>query len=1156
MLYLFLSLDIKFESELARARITYDTALQQNPREPSLDNLIAQGWIRVIWGRISIPFEVAQAARSYSETMTAFISMLVRRDEQIYCLAAAVCTRPDLVPLVKEIENGNMALRDIGCQTPEWVAARLWEQNLCGRDSSTRIRVWLDRWIQLGFPSLVPSRAWNESVANEFREASMGVLHSDPSLVGWDAMRVDLVKQKALFNKTSSISVEDCLPQVPATLVDRALWLEGNRLDHVAMDMLDGYGDFHNLIYLLLSDVEVDEHAPVPHKKASNLFSLATKCPVVFYAVFLYVRKKPKLLADLLLYPETSALACLIAGSWRLTSSAWDRELTTRDDQATKIIAFADAVSVMGHFLRIGSTPPEEVSALLIWLHSSAQPGFIDDIGHSEVLLTTLRAELMSQSAETLHAMVNGMASAMTAIKPYAGPGNPLFAAILDLVDIGKLAGEIDPEPLVEAYVDAIAAGDYTLSAHRVGTGGAASLFELATRSYPALYQKFLSPLDIKTRFATGEAAGENPFTVADTIVRSIRAHIRMLCRAMLGWREAIPSDMIEALIIVVRAGALAHKEKGRVAAFTPRNEQNIFGGSLDRPIAADLGAALRSLNEEAGDRLLVAILETDEPLVLAQLLAFAPHGTRARIRQRIDKLTPDEAGDIRSLTEVQARIEALLSAAAPNAAALFIENERKIKTIGSVPGREISRLRVCLRLQLLRNDWVGILKTPIPPEFSPADHQSAMEIIDFYKGIAYMKMPDGNLDLAEGIFVRLHVRHPDVIAYSMNLLASRISKVLENDLFARLHGASLQRAQQILIEADQMIRQAQILATTDSEAFLCNKALLMLAIGQSYQVVDMLTPLQGAYLQDTIAAYKSVALSRMGRSPEALSTLDDTERVLGSTDVLRAAREYIGSGTPFDSVAVVSSVEDPLPRVKRAISELKQMDSTRQAEVLMPQPEPFDALVVEYVRSAAASVVALVPMMKNVTIDSCEDDLTALIRELLVARLHFLGWSLADQSKAGFTAKENPGEPDLLLKYGSTTLAVMEAVVCNRPVNQEWTRKELASHFQKLLAYSTCHLFFYVIYAYIEDQMSVMRHLEQMVKNDAPQGFEYHRYEPIAFTDSRPTGLIARYLGGSGEVKVVFLVLNMGQNRQKQAAKMAAISNPRRSKDNSSHAR
>ena len=47
-------------------------------------------------------------------------------------------------------------------------------------------------------------------------------------------------------------------------------------------------------------------------------------------------------------------------------------------------------------------------------------------------------------------------------------------------------------------------------------------------------------------------------------------------------------------------------------------------------------------------------------------------------------------------------------------------------------------------------------------------------------------------------------------------------------------------------------------------------------------------------------------------------------------------------------------------------------------------------------------------------------------------------------------------------------------------------------------------------------------------------------------------TRLIARYLGGSGEVKVVFLVLNMGQNRQKQAAKMAAISNPRRCKDNS----
>ena len=41
--------------------------------------------------------------------------------------------------------------------------------------------------------------------------------------------------------------------------------------------------------------------------------------------------------------------------------------------------------------------------------------------------------------------------------------------------------------------------------------------------------------------------------------------------------------------------------------------------------------------------------------------------------------------------------------------------------------------------------------------------------------------------------------------------------------------------------------------------------------------------------------------------------------------------------------------------------------------------------------------------------------------------------------------------------------------------------------------------------------------------------------------------GLIARYRGEFGEVKVVFLVLNLGLRDQKAAAKAAADSNPRK---------
>jgi hypothetical protein len=56
-------------------------------------------------------------------------------------------------------------------------------------------------------------------------------------------------------------------------------------------------------------------------------------------------------------------------------------------------------------------------------------------------------------------------------------------------------------------------------------------------------------------------------------------------------------------------------------------------------------------------------------------------------------------------------------------------------------------------------------------------------------------------------------------------------------------------------------------------------------------------------------------------------------EDSLGLTDVLRAAREHIESGSPFASVAFVSCENDPLPGAKLARLDFLQMD--REGETL-----------------------------------------------------------------------------------------------------------------------------------------------------------------------------------------------------------------------------
>jgi hypothetical protein len=56
----------------------------------------------------------------------------------------------------------------------------------------------------------------------------------------------------------------------------------------------------------------------------------------------------------------------------------------------------------------------------------------------------------------------------------------------------------------------------------------------------------------------------------------------------------------------------------------------------------------------------------------------------------------------------------------------------------------------------------------------------------------------------------------------------------------------------------------------------------------------------------------------------------------------------------------------------------------------------------------------------------------------LLAARVQFPGWSVGDQSKGGFSAQGNAGERDLLITWGSSVLALIEAGICDRPLTQD----------------------------------------------------------------------------------------------------------------------
>ena len=1140
VLQLLAGLKISSNAEWLTAESTYVSAGPTGNEPPDLQTLAKLGWLRRIWGRAVTSRDIRSTMyHAPVGTMEAFKVLLSNIHDQRYEISAAVRSNPELANLVEAIEAGRANPAEIVSRTPEWIAARLWEMTLAQEASpDVALRRWVDLWGLLRYPSLVPAKVWSASDAKGFREAALNTLASEPGLGGWLATRGLYVKQTALAHDVTEVIAGPRFPQPPDTLVDRALWAQSRPIERSTYDSLENCGDLFGLVRLLLADADATDNSPAPHPVAAQIIDMAADRAELFIQLLFQVQAQPKLLADLVIHPPSAGLACLLIAQWRPPGGAWDRGLIQRDYQIGQAEAFGDAVAILGEHLRAERTKPSEAAALLNWLHGRAGPGFVDDVAGADSLITILRRELANCSSTTLLAM----AQSLDGSNLRKGVGTSEFAAILDLSDLGGIVDLIDAEIVVDAYKNSLVTGDYSLSAHRIGTGSATALAQIAGRT-DALRAKFLYPLDVRAKFADATPE-DNEVSLADSIGRSLRTHIRILCRAIIGATSEVPSELFDALVAAVRVGALEHKEKGRVAAFAPRFENQIGLNALDRPLAADLAATLTVLDRQRQEALLGAILETDEPLILAQLLSKTPPHLCSVVKKRIAALAPISAGTIRSLPEMQARITELLKAGATDAAESYMAAEINLETWGPVQGRELVRFQNQLHLHFLREEWAALAATANPNFTAPMEQATAVETLQQFRALVALKGPNSDPESAKTVFAQLFAKRPS-LGFATNWLAAEISVLLRTDSFGLLKGDDVRRGQKAIAEVERMT--AQLPTGPVDEIMEGNRALLLLALGEPSQALAILSNTTLVQLKDTAAAYRTIALARLGRLPEATAALDTAEITFGRTPVLTAARSHIASGAAFLSVPDVSVYEDLIKNVASAIARFRMMNPADQARVLQSQPDPFEALLVDYVRAAAGAIVSLVPMMKGVQIDAIEDDLTAFIQHLLAAHVQFLGWSIGDQSKGGFSAKGNAGERDLLITRGSTILALIEAVIYDQPLTHDAMKADLESHFQKLLGYGNPRIFFHLTYAYTDDMQALMRFLETSAETASPPGFTYLGREPIPHDDSRPPGFVARYSADFGEVKVAFLVLNLGQQRQRGAAITAAATKARK---------
>lgn len=1142
LLSLLLSLRIDHGSTPMAAGRIYHRERQRHAGAPQFKELQRLGCVRLIWGRVKAPLRrVSPHRENHPELRAALSPLFSQLRLRRFQVEGAAELDPILRPFIEEMRNSPEKVHRLPCQAPEWIAARLWERAPQELASSQRLRFWVDRRRLLPHHELVPCLVWPRRVADEFRNSAFEALKKS-GLFSWSDFRDHLAAKAATESGQPVSEITRRIAPIPSTVVARYLWFR--RLQ--SQDHLDTCSDLWGLVNCLLAEVEQTSRSAAPHELMRRLLDVALERPELLDFIVLRAGNRPLLFADLALDPRTSALACLLVAQ-RTGRGGLDGTVMEAFDRAGQDRALEDAFSILCQLVSREQADPEELTEfadLFAWLlaQNKLRSSYRGAPSISDELVQSLRAEVERLPEKVLREAAIACLARKDGSSP--GPGSPGFDAALALISCGALEESFSPDEIVTAYVEGLRTGSYSLSSRGISTEDAKTLIRLALRSVSDTQREFLSPVDAKAKLNEAEQAGANPYTVTDEIARSLRTHIRLLSRAVAGWEDMPPREVVDALIGAVRRGALSHAEKGRVAAFSARYERELYAEDEQRPIAVDLAAAFTALPGQARRELLSAILETDEPAMLAQFLRLTPRDLRPKILARLDQLNPGEAGETASLDEIHVRIAHLVEAGATEAAARFVAFERELETLGPVRGRPLTRLRFELQFELQRGNFDKVLHAQPPLDLEAGEQEEAQDTILFYQGLAELSRPQGNVQTAENNFAQLVKKSSYIPAYGVNLLAAQVARLLQGDLFRVLQGQDRSKARRVLAEAEQRPSQWLGLEAKSRRIHESNISLLLLSLGQPERARRRLAGLEPS--DHHVAGYLAVALCRTGDRDSASATLNAAETRFGSTDVLQAARAQIERGAPFDAKPEAVRSEDKMGQIKSALWDFRRLDANHQAKLLHPSSGTLGDYLLDQVRCATGRVTALVPMMKDVKLDSCEDDLTAVVQAVLESRLEFFGWSVSDQSKGGFTAKGNPGERDLILKQGSSVLAVCEAVVCKKPVSQQWMKDDLKSHFQRLFAYATCPLFFFLAYSYVETSASVVERLRLIAKSDAPSGFTFDKQEDHPQTDSRPTGFSAFYKTDLGEVRVVFLVLDMQQQAQREAAALADQSNPR----------
>lgn len=1119
---------------------------------PTFDDLVRSGWVVFDGGRWmvqSTPIGTLSHITYPSPSTKTFLTGLGKAR----LVAKTETLPPHAQALANRILVGHWLERLIPTPNPERLASRLWEQLCpkplaCAADNSgcamqaaapaeneaivspsvlAAEAVDVDRaflewstWCDVLGCAGRWDAGWGCTEMHYCRQAAHRVLDRQILWGGWDN---DAVRYADLLEKTFAIPWDRLryarAPRKapPRTLVSRVDWLKWPEVEHLMMERL-GASTVSFAFGLLCSEIEKADTGPNIMASASALLSFAADHPMALQQFLFRVDAVPALLVDMLMQQRVACLATKLIVEWRPAMGRGDDRNVSREAQ-TKEFAVQDATSFLAYHLDEGTLDLEECASLVTWCY--------DDVTRSRKAIADSRRpigrQLLGMVAREREELQSAVLQHLVGQAAYENNiPRARFAGVLDGLSRLLDSPGTDAFPIVALY------SKFARDLHLDWTDASSLSADLAARLVATAFAQAASARDaLLVPFDSAKLLQEAPDdeepSLRFSIARTLRGHVRLLARAVAGWPDAaVPRELCDAFLGLTSRSVIEHAEKGRVGALTDRHSPSRFLGQEKGSPAQDLAAAWRRLDGSHQTAMLQVLAQSDDPVLLAELCQHLPAGAKPGIQARLRQLKPGEASELWTWPELQHRIESLLAAGEYGLAREHLGEARQ--DLDRAPSEfRLSLFSLELQLLLKEKNWAALDGAVAPSALDEYTTRQAHDQLDFYKATSQLLRPNGNLAGARVVLQHLAERPDAASAYKENVFAAALQQLLGPTLHP-LTGADKVTGEGLLAEINAAVDVDETLASSN---LLANRGLLLLALQRPKDALKSVAVRRQEMRSPGLELITVLAKWEMGFQGEAMAVLDAAITAFDGDDQLTALKNDLQAGDATPSSASVSVAVDPVASIRAALQQLAELPPSQVGDVLGPPGRGVRGYLVRQVSRAVAALQHMATMLrsrKNPEDEArLEDDLNTAVRELLGASLAVPKWDVSDQSLGGATANGNPGERDAVIRVSGQEISIYEALVCSG-----LDRTNIKEHFDKLLSYGICDVYFHVIYSYAEKVKPLIEYVRQMLEHQIPSGLTYLGCEFLGPPDYETSGYIATYGVDHLEIAVVFLIANL----------------------------